>query len=57
MSTVTLSSEGRRAQRGGPGMKGRAIAFLATAVAAASVLAVGIFREEIGEVMFNAAML
>jgi hypothetical protein len=32
-------------------------AFLITAAAAASILAYGIFREEIGEVMFNAAML
>jgi len=38
-------------------MKGRSIAFLLTAVGAASILAIGIFREEIGEVMFNAAML
>ncbi len=38
-------------------MKGRAIGFVVTAVAAALVLACGIFREEIGEVMFNAAML
>jgi len=35
----------------------RAAAFLVTAVSAASILAYGIFREEIGEVMFNAAML
>jgi len=38
-------------------MKGRPIAFIVTAVASASILAFGIFREEIGEVMFNAAML
>jgi hypothetical protein len=38
-------------------MKGRPIAFIVTAVSAASILAFGIFREEIGEVMFNAAML
>ena len=38
-------------------MKGRPVAFIVTAAAAAAVLAVGIFREEIGEVMFNAAML
>jgi|GEM_PF-3807536 len=35
----------------------RPAAFLATAVAAGAVLAFGIFREEIGEVLFNAAML
>jgi len=35
----------------------RPIAFIVTAVSAASILAYGIFREEIGEVMFNAAML
>ncbi len=35
----------------------RPIAFLITVVAAASVLGFGIFREEVGEVMFNAAML
>lgn len=38
-------------------MRWRPVAFLVTAVAAGSVLAYGIFREEIGEVMFNAAML
>jgi len=38
-------------------MRGRLIAFIVTAVSAASILAYGIFREEIGEVMFNAAML
>lgn len=38
-------------------MQGRLIAFIVTAVSAASILAYGIFREEIGEVMFNAAML
>lgn len=38
-------------------MKGRPIAFVVTAAAAAAVLVYGIFREEIGEVMFNAAML
>jgi len=38
-------------------MKGRLIAFMLTAVAAAAMLAFGIYREEIGEVMFNAAML
>ena len=35
----------------------RAAAFLVTIAASASILAYGIFREEIGEVMFNAAML
>ena len=35
----------------------RVAAFLVTAVASAAILAFGIFREEIGEVMFNAAML
>lgn len=38
-------------------MRWRPAAFLVTAVAAGSLLAYGIFREEIGEVMFNAAML
>ena len=38
-------------------MKGRTIAFLVTAVGALALLGIGIFREEIGEVMFNAAML
>ncbi len=38
-------------------MQGRLIAFIVTAAASASILAYGIFREEIGEVMFNAAML
>ena len=37
--------------------KGRTIAFLATLVGALSLLGYGIFREEIGEVLFNAAML
>ena len=37
--------------------KMRPIAFLVTALAAGSLLGYGIFREEIGEVMFNAAML
>ena len=37
--------------------KMRPALFLATAVAACVVLAYGLFREEIGEVMFNAAML
>ncbi len=35
----------------------RSIAFLLTFLAAASVLGFGILREEVGEVMFNAAML
>jgi hypothetical protein len=35
----------------------RPLLFLLTALIAGSVLAYGIFREEIGEVMFNAAML
>lgn len=38
-------------------MKWRPVAFLLTAVGAGALLAYGIFREEIGEVMFNAAML
>jgi len=38
-------------------MSWRLVAFLLTAVGAGSVLAYGIFRDEIGEVMFNAAML
>jgi len=38
-------------------MRGRPIAFVVTAAGAAVLLAYGIFREEIGEVMFNAAML
>ena len=37
--------------------KMRPLFFLLTAVAAAALLGYGIFREEIGEVMFNAAML
>jgi hypothetical protein len=37
--------------------KVRPVAFLLSALAAASVLGFGIFREEVGEVMFNAAML
>ncbi len=35
----------------------RPFLFAATAVAACAVLAYGLFREEIGEVLFNAAML
>jgi len=38
-------------------MKGRPIAFIVTVVGAAAILGYGIFREEIGEVLFNAAML
>jgi len=38
-------------------MKKRLIAFLLTAVAAGTLLAIGIYREEFGEVLFNAAML
>jgi len=38
-------------------MKGRPIAFIVTVAGAVAILAYGIFREEIGEVMFNAAML
>lgn len=38
-------------------MRWRSVVFLLTAVGAGSMLAYGIFREEIGEVMFNAAML
>jgi len=38
-------------------MKGRPIAFIVTAAGSVVILAYGIFREEIGEVMFNAAML
>ena len=38
-------------------MRWRPVAFLVTAAAAGLLLAYGIFREEIGEVMFNAAML
>lgn len=35
----------------------RPVMFLLTAVGAGTLLAYGIFREEIGEVLFNAAML
>jgi hypothetical protein len=38
-------------------MKGRPIAFLLTAAGAVALLVIGVFREEIGEVLFNAAML
>jgi hypothetical protein len=38
-------------------MKGRPIAFLVTAVLAASVLSIGIFRKEIAEVLINGALL
>jgi hypothetical protein len=37
--------------------RGRSAAFLATAVAASTVLLLGIFREEITEVLYNAALL
>ncbi len=35
----------------------RPIMFVGTVLAAAAVLGFGLFREEIGEVLFNAAML
>ncbi len=38
-------------------MKGRLVAFLLTAAAGGVVFVYGILREEIGEVLFNAAML
>ena len=38
-------------------MRSRSAAFLVTAIAAAAVLALGIFRKEIGEVLLNAALL
>lgn len=38
-------------------MRGRPVAFLVTAVAAAAVLLVGIFRKEIAEVLMNGALL
>jgi hypothetical protein len=38
-------------------MKKIRIAFLLTAAAAGALFAVGIYREEIGEVLFNAALL
>jgi hypothetical protein len=38
-------------------MRQRWIAFVITAVAGGMLLVYGIFREEIGEVLFNAAML
>ena len=38
-------------------MRARSAAFLVTAVAAAAVLVFGVFRKEIGEVLFNAALL
>jgi hypothetical protein len=38
-------------------VRNRAAAFLVTAAAAAAVLAFGIFRKEIGEVLLNAALL
>jgi hypothetical protein len=38
-------------------MKTRLIAFLLTLAAGGALFAYGVYREEIGEVMFNAAML
>lgn len=38
-------------------MKNRWLAFLVTAAAGGAMLAYGIYRDEIGEVLFNAAML
>jgi alkylhydroperoxidase/carboxymuconolactone decarboxylase family protein YurZ len=38
-------------------MKTKLIAFLLTVAAAGAMFAYGVYREEIGEVMFNAAML
>ena len=38
-------------------MRGRPAGFLATAVAATAILAYGIFRKEIAEVLYNAALL
>ncbi len=38
-------------------MKTKLIAFLLTVAVAGVLLAYGVYREEIGEVMFNAAML
>jgi hypothetical protein len=38
-------------------VRGRPAAFLATAVAATAVLLCGIFRREIAEVLYNAALL
>jgi hypothetical protein len=38
-------------------MKKPVVAFLITAAAAGSVFAFGLYREEIAEVLFNAAML
>ena len=35
----------------------RPLAFVGTVLAAAALLGMGLFREEIGEVLFNAAML
>jgi len=39
------------------GMKSRLVAFIVTLAFAASAIVFGIYRDEIGEVMFNAAML
>lgn len=38
-------------------MKNRWLAFLVTAAAGGALLVYGIYRDEIGEVLFNAAML
>jgi hypothetical protein len=38
-------------------VRNRSAAFVATAVAATAVLAFGLFRKEIGEVLLNAALL
>ncbi len=38
-------------------MKKKFIVFLLTVAAAGAMFAYGVYREEIGEVMFNAAML
>jgi hypothetical protein len=38
-------------------MKKRLIAFFLTAAGAGALFAAGIYRQEIGEVLFNAAML
>ncbi len=39
------------------GMKSRLVVFIVTLVFAASAFVIGIYSDEIGEVMFNAAML
>lgn len=38
-------------------MRGKPATFLVTAVAATALLACGIFRKEIAEVLYNAALL